>query len=138
MAALVRTVPPAGTRIIERFWPGKITIVFPAAESLPLGLTAGSGKIGIRLPGHPVARALVEAFAGPLTGTSANLSGRSGCRRIGQLPPELLQRIDLVLDAGPLKGGVGSTVVDVTGEVPVILREGEVTRAEIERIMTVH
>jgi L-threonylcarbamoyladenylate synthase len=137
VATLVEHIPATAVALMERFWPGRITIVFKAAAHLPPGLTAGTAKIGIRVPGHPVARALVSAFARPVTGTSANLSGRPGCRRIDQLPPTLLARIDLVLDAGPLEGGVGSTVVDVTADVPVILREGSVPRSEIERLMHV-
>jgi L-threonylcarbamoyladenylate synthase len=137
VTALARRVPPAAATIMKRFWPGKITLVFAAADALPPVVTAGSGKIGIRLPGHPVASALVRALGAPLTGTSANLSGRPGCREVRQLPPELLDGVDWVLDAGPLKGGIGSTVVDVTAAVPVILREGAVSRSELESVLRV-
>jgi L-threonylcarbamoyladenylate synthase len=78
-----------------------------------------------------VARALAEAVAHPITGTSANLSGESGCRQIGELDPRIARQVDLILDGGFLKGGVGSTVVDVTGAAPLIIREGEVSRQEI-------
>ena len=89
----------------------------------------------ISIAAHPVTRALVEAIGAPLTGTSANVSGGGGCRQIGELDPRIAQGVDLILDAGPLKGGVGSTVVDVTGETPVILREGEVTKHEIIAVL---
>jgi len=105
--------------------------VLDAREHIPARLTAGTGKIGIRLAAHPVARALAEAVAGPITGTSANLSGGSGCRQIAELDPRIARQVDLILDGGPLKGGVGSTVVDVTGEAPVVIREGEVSKPEI-------
>jgi len=131
MAALAERVPPAARLLMERFWPGRLTIVLPALPDLPPVLTAGKGKIGIRLAGHPVARALVEAVGAPLTGTSANVSGGAGCRQIPDLDPRIAQGADMVLDAGPLKGGAGSTVVDVTGETPVIIREGEVPKHEI-------
>ena len=116
---------------MEHFWPGRVTLVFEAADSVPQALTAGTGMIGIRLPGHPVAIALVESLGGPLTGTSANLSGSPGCRRVDDLDPQLIQQLDVVLDAGPLKGGTGSTVVDVTREIPRVLRAGEISEKEI-------
>jgi L-threonylcarbamoyladenylate synthase len=74
---------------------------------------------------------MVDALARPITGTSANLSGASGCRQIADLDPQIARQVDLILDGGPLKGGVGSTVVDVTGENPVVIREGEISKPEI-------
>jgi len=117
--------------LAERFWPGRVTLVFDAGARVPDYLTAGTGKIGIRLAGHPVAAALAGAIQGPVTGTSANISGCSGCHQIGDLMPEVAQQLDLILDAGPLKGGRGSTVVDVTGNFPRVLREGVVSEKEI-------
>jgi len=128
---LASQISPAAGRLMEHFWPGRMTLVFKAREAVPPYLTAGSGKIGIRLPGHPVAAALVQALQTPLTGTSANLSGSPGCRRIEDLEFQIANRLDLILDAGALKGGRGSTVVDVTVDPPKILREGEVSAAEI-------
>jgi L-threonylcarbamoyladenylate synthase len=128
---LVEKIPPAADAIMEAFWPGRVTLVFDAREPLPDSLTAQTGKIGVRLPGHPVAAAMVRQVKGPLTGTSANLSGRPGCYRLPDLDPQIAGQVDLVLDAGTLQGGVGSTVVDVTGEPPRILREGQVTAGQI-------
>ena len=119
---LVSHVSKAASRIMDHFWPGGVTLVFKAADTVPHHFTAGTGKIGIRLPGHPVAAALVEALGRPLTGTSANLSTKPGCRRIGDLEPHLARQLDAVLDAGDLKGGNGSTVVDVTAGLTRILR----------------
>ena len=131
LAELAERVPPIAQLLMERFWPGRLTLVLDARQHIPARLTAGTGKIGIRLAAHPVARALAEAVAGPITGTSANLSGVSGCRQIAELDPRIARQVDLILDGGPLKGGVGSTVVDVTGEAPVVIREGEVSKPEI-------
>lgn len=131
LAELAERVPPIAQLLMERFWPGRLTLVLDARQHIPARLTAGTGKIGIRLAAHPVARALAEAVAGPITGTSANLSGGSGCRQIAELDPRIARQVDLILDGGPLKGGVGSTVVDVTGEAPVVIREGEVSKPEI-------
>jgi L-threonylcarbamoyladenylate synthase len=128
---LAAEVPPAAKRLMDRFWPGQVTMVFKALSGLPTNLTAGTGKIGIRLPGHPVARALVSAFGRPITGTSANLSGRGGCHRIDELDATLIEQLDLVIDAGPLKAGIGSTVVDITGAEPIVIREGVVSKQAI-------
>jgi L-threonylcarbamoyladenylate synthase len=128
---LVAEVPPVATRLMDRFWPGQVTIVFKTLPVLPANLTAGTGKIGIRLPAHPVARALVETFGRPITGTSANLSGQKGCHRIDQLDALLIEQLDLVLDAGPLKEGIGSTVVDITEAEPIVIREGVVSKQAI-------
>lgn len=124
-------VPATAFAIMGKFWPGNVTLVFEARKNLPSGLTAGSGKIGVRQPGQPVAMALAAAVQGPITGTSANLSGKAGCYHMADLDREISEQIDLALDAGPLKGGAGSTVVDVTGEHPRILREGGVSAGDI-------
>jgi L-threonylcarbamoyladenylate synthase len=124
-------IPVHACRIMERFWPGKVTLVFQAQNDLPVELTAGTGKIGIRLPGHDITRAVVRLTANPITGTSANLSGKAGCSRVTDLDPAIAENADLIIDAGPLKGGVGSTIVDVTCNPPIILREGEVSAEDI-------
>lgn len=131
ISCVVKNITPMAQKIMKSFWPGLITVILEANTSLPANLTAGSGKIGIRKPGHPVAMALVKAVGAPITGTSANMSGASGCFSIRDLDPEIAEKADLIIDAGTLKGGIGSTVVDVTGELPVIVREGEVSRDEI-------
>jgi L-threonylcarbamoyladenylate synthase len=135
---LVTHISDAAKLILEHFWPGRITLVFDASAEVPDYLTAGTGKIGIRLAGHPAAAALARAIQGPITGTSANLSGRPGCHQIEDLHPEITEQLDLILDAGSLKGGRGSTVVDVTGEIPRVLREGVVSRKEILAICGKH
>jgi len=117
--------------LMHRFWPGRVTFILGARKELPAALTGNSGKIGVRLVAHPVAAALVRALAAPLTGTSANISGAGGCATIQTMDARLLHDVDLVLDAGPLAGGPGSTVVDVTGRTPVILRRGAIPRATI-------
>jgi L-threonylcarbamoyladenylate synthase len=121
---LVTIIPEMAGNLIHRHWPGGVTLIFSARQNLPPNLTAGTGKIGIRLPAHPVAAALVDEVGFPVTGTSANLAGQTGCATIDQLPPQIIDKVDLVLDAGTLAGGKGSTVVDVTGKQPVILRKG--------------
>ena len=128
---LVKEIPKAARILMDAFWPGGITLVFGAADHLGTDLTAGTGKIGIRLPAHPVARALVSQAGRPITGTSANLSGHPGCDRAVDLPREISHGADQVLDAGQLKGGPGSTVVDVTTLPLTLLREGVISKEEI-------
>lgn len=135
VAPLVRRVTSAADLLMRHFWPGLVTVVFAAREGLPPNLTAGTGKIGIRVPSHPVAAALVQAFGGPLTGTSANISGRPGCARVAQLDLELAAGVGAILDAGPLSGGPGSTVVDTTGKAPRVLRAGSVSARAVLRLL---
>ena len=125
---LVQEIPPIAEQVMRAFWPGKLTLIFKAAAGILPSLTAGTGHIGIRLPIHPVAQALVRAVGMPITATSANLSGEPGCSCITDLNPAVADAVDLILDAGPLEGGVGSTILDVTRDPPVILREGAVPK----------
>ena len=124
LAGQVRAVPLTARRLIRRFWPGRLTLVFEARDLFSSVLTGGTGKIGIRLPGHPVCQALLRLLPHPITATSANFSGRKGCHRIADLPGDMQTAVDLILDAGPLPPGPGSTVVDVTRSPPRVLREG--------------
>lgn len=129
---LVSTIPDTAGILMNTFWPGGLTLVFDAADHVNTKLTAGRRKLGIRLPGHPVAKALVNSLDFPITGTSANLSGRPGCTQTDMLEPEIIEQADLILDAGPVQGGAGSTVVDVTCTPPKILRQGAVTATAID------
>ncbi|MBU8910087.1 MAG: threonylcarbamoyl-AMP synthase [Desulfobacterales bacterium] len=133
---LVTTISKPAKKMMDAFWPGNLTLVFEAKDNIPQLLTAGTGKIGVRIPAHPVAKALVEYVGFPITGTSANLSGQNGCSRIDQLVPSIIEHADLVLDAGVLKGGTGSTIVDVTALSFNIIREGEVSVHRINETLT--
>lgn len=133
MAELVAEIPDYAQALMD-LWPGGLTLVFEAGKRVPAALTGGTGKIGVRLPVHPVARALTQAFGGPITGTSANLSGRPAVASAEALDPDLCREVDLVLDAGSLAGGAGSTIVDVTVWPVVILRQGAVDRQLIDRV----
>jgi len=128
---LVTTVPAAAERLMDRFWPGNVTLVFEASARVPSHLVSASGTIGLRVPSHPVAHALVTRLGRPVTGTSANRSGRPACGRVADLDVDIVRLADMVLDAGALGGGVGSTVVDVTVNPPNVLREGTVRAADI-------
>lgn len=126
LADLAEDIPPQAIPIMDRFWPGRVTLVFRAKISVCSLLTAGTGKIGVRLPDHPVAISLLRRLESPLTATSANFSSSPGVHRIDSLTPNFLRQMDMVLDAGPLGGGAGSTVLDVTCDPPRVLREGTI------------
>ena len=126
---LVKHIPSTAKCIMDYFWPGQITIVFEAKNTISGNLTGDTGKIGIRMPEHPVAFSLVKEANSPITGTSANISGQAGCSAISDV--QLAEKVDILLDAGQLKGGTGSTVIDVTTSFPTILREGSVSAKNI-------
>ena len=133
---LVTYVPKTAELLMNAFWPGGLTLLYQAAPHIPGSLTAGTGKIGIRVPLHPVAKALLDTLAFPISGTSANISGRPGCSHIDLLDPEIRAGADLILDAGILRGGSGSTIIDVTVSPIRIIREGIVKKEEIFRVLS--
>ena len=131
----VREIPPKAVLLMEAFWPGGITMVLHAGKQVSNRLTGNTGKIGVRVPKHPVAAAIMAQLEGPMTGTSANLSGRGGCSDISCLEEQVSARLDGVVDAGPLKGGRGSTVIDLTIDPPQILREGTISEHQILSVL---
>ncbi|MBX3234708.1 MAG: threonylcarbamoyl-AMP synthase [Nitrospiraceae bacterium] len=124
LASLVASVPPAAKLLMDRFWPGPLTIIFPAAPALSSLLTAGSGTIGVRLPPVAHLQALLREV-GPLTGTSANRSAEPPLDRPEDVERLLGQDLDVILDGGRTPGGPASTLVDTCGPLRV-LRPGVV------------
>ena len=118
--------------LARRFWPGGLTLVLPKAASLPAHLTSGP-TVAVRIPDHPVCLVLIERLGSPLIGTSANISGGVAALAADEVRQQLGQKIDLVIDGGKCTGGKESTIVDVTGEMPVILRQGIISQNEIEK-----
>lgn len=111
-------------RVMDTFWPGPLTIVFYASKSVSDHLTASTGKIGIRLPEHTFCIKLINKLGRPITATSANISGAQSLNNPSDVLNAIGDRIDVLVDGGMTKGGCESTVLDVTGDEPVILREG--------------
>ncbi len=132
LASLVSEIPQPALSLMKRFWPGPLTILFRAAPSINSRLTGGTGKIGIRLSSHPVAVGLAEAVRGPITATSANLSGQDECITADEVLASLGEKIDLVVDGGLSPGGKGSTIVDITVDPVRIIREGVIPEALIQ------
>jgi L-threonylcarbamoyladenylate synthase len=129
---LVSRITPAARRLMDAFWPGGLTLVFSASDRIPSAITAGTGKIGIRISSHPVAAALVRAVGGILTGTSANLSGMPPCRYAQEVLRQLGGQVDRILDGGITAGKDASTVLDVSEDPPRILRQGIVSREQLQ------
>jgi len=128
---LVGELPDAAVRLATRYWPGPLTLVVQAPRGICTLLTAGTGRIGLRVPDAAVALALIRHFGGPVTGTSANRSGGKDPLDAHEVLRQIGDRVDLILDGGPVAGGSSSTVVDVTTSPPVIVRQGPVRQEEI-------
>lgn len=135
LADLTEEIPPPFARLMERFWPGPLTLVFPGLTSLPEMLTGYGGTIGVRVSSHPVARQLVRGFGRPITATSANLSGRPAAVVAGGVHDQLGPGVDVVLDGGETPGGQGSTILGYQGGKVCLLRAGVIPFAEIEAVL---
>lgn len=132
--ALWARIPEEARLLAGRFWPGPLTLVAAAAEGLPGALTLG-GEVGVRVPGSEIARALARSAGGPLVSTSANPSGGPAPDSVQALDPDLLARVDLVLDGGRTPGGLPSTVVRVGDGGLSLLRAGAVPWEAVEEAL---
>jgi L-threonylcarbamoyladenylate synthase len=128
-------VPETARVLAEHFWPGPLTLVLRRGSRVPLEATGGLETVAVRVPDHPVAQALLAAFGGGLTAPSANRFGSVSPTTADHVRTELGDAVDLVLDGGPCQVGVESTIVDVSGEAPAILRPGGVTREDLEAVL---
>ncbi len=124
-------LPDLALLLAERFLPGALTLVVAKAASVPDAVTAGGANVALRIPAHPIPRALAAGLGGPLVGTSANRSGRRSLTAAADVRPELGEAVDFVVD-GECPGGVESTVLDLTRGRPVVVREGAIPLEEIE------
>ncbi|HKV25707.1 MAG TPA: L-threonylcarbamoyladenylate synthase [Candidatus Acidoferrum sp.] len=132
---LAREVPQNFLKLAQEFWPGALTLVVDAANRLPLKVTANTGKVALRWPKSGVARALIDEFDAPITGTSANISGFPSCSSAEQVMKQLGSRLPLILDGGETGAMLGSTIVDLHGGAWRIIREGAVPVADIQKAL---
>lgn len=130
---LVSEVPGIAERLMDEFWPGPLTLVLRASHEVPEVVTAGTGKIGIRTPDHPVALALIRAAGTPVVAPSANTSGQPPPTTAEEVLKYLDGKVELILDAGPTRLKVASTVVDVTESPRRILRLGSISEEELQK-----
>jgi len=133
---VAREVPDPARRLMEKFWPGPLTIIFPSLPHLPRLLTGSTGTIGVRQPRHSLTCRLITALGHPITGTSANRTGGRPLVRAAEVARELGDGVDLILDAGPCPGGLPSTIVDVSKASPRLVRAGAIPPAALAEIMS--
>ena len=134
-ALLARDVPRNFVRLAEAFWPGGLTLVVEASQRVPLKVTANTGKVALRWPKSAVVERLIAEFEGPVTGTSANVSGFPSCASADQVMKQLGARLTLVLDAGGTGAALPSTIVKLCDDEWKIVREGAIPIAEIEKAL---
>ena len=127
-------VPAVVSALADAFWPGGLTMVLAKADCIPDAVSGGRRTVGLRVPDSRVARALADELGSAITGTSANLSGAQGLTTAEAVARELGSKTDMVIDGGPSPLGKASTVLDLSDERPRILREGAVSRAQIEAV----
>ena len=128
-------IPDAAPALMDAFWPGPLTILMPRTSRVPDVVTAGLDTVAIRMPSHPVARAMLRACGLPIAAPSANRSGKPSPTTAEHVRVDMDGRIPLILDGGPCDVGLESTVIDVTHGTPTILRPGGVTQAMLERVL---
>lgn len=128
-------VPPEAYRLAQRFWPGPLTMILPRAAHVLDVVTGGQTTVGLRVPDHPIAHALLEAFGGGIAAPSANRFGRISPTRAEHVRAELGDAVALVLDGGPSRVGLESTIVDLSGSEPALLRPGFVGVADLEAVL---
>lgn len=133
--SLIGEITPDAKKLIRSLWPGALTLLFKASPRLPKNLTAGSGKIGVRLPANDFTLKFIESIGHPLTAPSANISGAENIRTAQGVHRALGSKIGLIVNGGPAPGEKESTVLDTTLSPPEILREGEVSKEQIETVL---
>ena len=134
IAEVTGKVPPSAWCFIRNFFPGALTLILPKADSVPAIVTGGGTSVAVRIPDHPVPVAIIKGLGVPIVGTSANISGRPSPLTAEEVCAQLGDKIDLIIDGGQCPVGKESTIVDVTGEIPVIRREGAISIEELRRV----
>jgi L-threonylcarbamoyladenylate synthase len=127
----VEAIPHSAEVLIDKFWPGPLTLVFRASHCLPRELTGASGTIGIRYPQHAFCLDVLKICNRPITSTSANISGEDQAVSIKRIVETFESVVDLIVDAGDVQSALPSTIVDVTGSMPKLLRAGSLPEARL-------
>ncbi|WAK00389.1 L-threonylcarbamoyladenylate synthase [Methylobacter sp. YRD-M1] len=128
-------VPESARKLAERFWPGPLAMVLKKKPSVPFAVTGGQETVALRVPNHPVALRLLRAFGSGIAAPSANRFKRISPTQAVHVAEELGDAVDLILDGGPCRIGVESTIIDLSGPRPVLLRPGQITRSQIEAVL---
>jgi L-threonylcarbamoyladenylate synthase len=135
LSRLVLEVPPLAETLITHFWPGPLTIVLPARDDIPRPLVNAAGGVGVRISSQPITSELVQSFGHPLTGTSANPSGKPPGRTVKEAKEYFSGQIDIFIDGGTLTSKTGSTVVEIAGEMIKLIREGDIARLKLKEVL---
>lgn len=135
LGLVAREVSNAARLLAQRYWPGALTLVVPASDRVPRILTGISGTVAVRVPDHPTTRALIDSLRVPLAATSANISGARDPSGAYQVLAQLDGRIPLILDGGPTRGNIPSTVVDVTVDPPLVRRVGVISVDQLVQVL---
>ncbi|EEQ61202.1 Sua5/YciO/YrdC/YwlC family protein [Clostridiales bacterium 1_7_47FAA] len=135
LAPLVREIPEAGRKLMEAFWPGPLTMIFPKSSKVPYGTTGGLDTVAVRMPDDPVASRLIALAGVPVAAPSANTSGRPSPTTADHVWQDMNGRIDMIIDGGPVGIGVESTIVDVSSPVPSVLRPGAITMEMLREVL---
>ncbi len=131
----VREFSAAARKLADAFWPGALTLILPAADALPPLLLGGGRTVGVRISPHPIAAALARATGTPIVATSANRSGGPAPATAQEVEAAMGEEVDLVLDGGPTRGGLASTVLDLTVDPPRVVRAGALPLAALEAVL---
>ena len=132
---IVRNVPAKAYKVIEKFWPGPLTLIFEKNENVPYGTTGGLQTVAVRMPINEIARELIRAGGGYISAPSANTSGRPSPTSAGHVADDLDGKIEMILDGGSVDIGVESSILDMTVEPPMILRPGAITKEMLEEVV---
>ena len=132
---LVSYIPDAARVLAERFWPGPLTMIFQKNDRIPYETTGGMDTVAVRMPSDPIARALIDASTGYIAAPSANTSGRPSPTQAEHVSQDLSGKIDMIIDGGPVNIGLESTIVDLTEDVPMILRPGYITLEMLREVL---
>jgi len=132
---LVREIPKTAVKLMETFWPGPLTLLFSKSDKIPAVVTAGLDTVGIRMPDHPVAQRLIDLAEVPIAAPSANLSGKPSPTTFEAAVADLKGKVDVIVDGGPAGIGVESTVLDISGSLPTILRPGGLSAEDLESVL---
>jgi len=135
LPALVREIPEAGRKLAEKFWPGPLTMIFPKKDVVPYGTTGGLDTVAVRMPSDPVANRLIKLAGVPVAAPSANTSGRPSPTKAEHVIEDMDGKIEMIIDGGEVGIGLESTIVDVSGAVPTLLRPGAITMEMLEETL---
>ena len=127
LPAIVKEIPEAGRKLAEKYWPGPLTMIFPKKDIVPYGTTGGLDTVAVRMPVDPVANCLIHLAGVPIAAPSANTSGRPSPTKAEHVIEDMDGKIEMIIDGGAVGIGVESTIVDVSGEIPTLLRPGAIT-----------